>query len=92
MREPRLLRPRQRLPRRGKRPSTTDSPPEFHDTNGLLVQDWHEQQGVVNTAETERKEKRLEQQEKALTENGRSLPLIYKTLRRFTQAMFKLIR
>jgi len=58
----------------------------------LLVQDWHEQQGVVNTAETERKQKRLEQQEKALTANGRSLPLIYKTLQRFTQATFKLIR
>ena len=58
----------------------------------LLVQDQHEQQGVVNTAETERKEKRLEQHEKALTENGRSLPLIYKTLQRFTQATFKLIR
>ena len=58
----------------------------------LLVQDQHEQQGVVNTAETERKEKRLERHEKALTENGRSLPLIYKTLQRFTQATFKLIR
>jgi len=58
----------------------------------LLVQDQHEQQGVVNTAETERKEKRLEQQEKALREKGRSLPLIYKTLQRFTQATFKLIR
>jgi hypothetical protein len=58
----------------------------------LLVQDQHEQQGVVNTAETERKDKRLEQQEQALTKTGRSLPLIYKTLRRFTQATFKLIR
>jgi hypothetical protein len=58
----------------------------------LLVADWHEQQGVVNTAETQRREKRLEQQEKALTESGRSLPLIYQTLRRFTQATFKLIR
>lgn len=58
----------------------------------LLVQDQHEQQGVVNTAEIERKEKRLEQQEKALREKGRSLPLIYKTLQRFTQATFKLIR
>ena len=58
----------------------------------LLVQDEHEQQGVVNTAEAERQEKRLEQQEQALTENGRSLPLIYKTLQRFTQATFKLIR
>lgn len=58
----------------------------------LLVQDQHEQQGVVNTAEIERKAKRLEQQEKALREKGRSLPLIYKTLQRFTQATFKLIR
>lgn len=58
----------------------------------LLVQDRHEQQGVTNTAETQRKAKRLEQQEQALTEQGRSLPLIYQTLQRFTQATFKLIR
>ena len=58
----------------------------------LLVRDWHEEQGVVNTAETQRKAKRLEQQEQALAENGRSLPLIYQTLQRFTQATFKLIR
>ena len=58
----------------------------------LLVRDWHEEQGVVNTAETQRKAKRLAQQEQALTESGRSLPLIYQTLQRFTQATFKLIR
>lgn len=58
----------------------------------LLVQDWHEQQGVVNTAERERKAKRLEQQEQVLREKGGSLPWIYKALQRFTQATFKLIR
>ena len=58
----------------------------------LLVADRHEQQGVSNIAETERKQKRLEQQEQTLRENGRSLPQLYKTLHRFTQATFKLIR
>jgi hypothetical protein len=58
----------------------------------VLVQDQHEHQGVVNRAESERKDKRLEQQERALKENGQSLPQLYKTLRRFTQATFKLIR
>ena len=58
----------------------------------LLVQDRHEQQGVTNTAEAERKQKRVKQQEKALTENQQTLPLIYKTLHRFTQAPYKLIR
>ena len=52
----------------------------------LLVQDRHEQQGVTNAAEAEQKQKRVEQQEKALTENQQTLPLIYKTLHRFTQA------
>ena len=58
----------------------------------LLVQDRHEQQGVANTAETERKQKRLAQQEKVLAAKRQTLPQIYKTLQRFTQATFKLIR
>ena len=58
----------------------------------LLVQDLHQQQGVENTAETERKQKRLQQQEKVLAENQQTLPMVYKTLQRFTQATFKLIR
>ena len=58
----------------------------------LRVQDRHEQQGVVNTAEAGRKQKRMEQQEKVLAENRQTLPLIYKTLQRFTPAPFKLIR
>lgn len=57
-----------------------------------LVQDLHEQQGVANTAETERKQKRLRQQEEVLAENHQTLPMVYKTLQRFTQASFKLIR
>ena len=58
----------------------------------LLVSDGHAQQGVVNTAEIERKQKRLEQQEQVLKETGQSLPQLYKTLHRFTQATFKPIR
>ena len=58
----------------------------------LLVQDRHEQQGVTHTAEAERKQQRQEQQEKALAEKRQTLPLIYTTLRRFTQAPYKLIR
>ena len=58
----------------------------------LLVQDLHQQAGVENTAETERKQKRQQQQEKVLAENQQTLPRIYKTLQRFTQATFKLIR
>jgi len=58
----------------------------------LLVQDLHQQQGVENTAETERKQKRQQQQEKILAKNRQTLPLVYKTLQRFTQATFKLIR
>ena len=58
----------------------------------LWVQDWHEQPGVVNTAERERKAKRLEQQAQALREHGRRLPWIYQTRHRFTPATFKLIR
>ena len=58
----------------------------------LLVQDLHLEQGVANTAERERKQKRLEQQEKVLGKTRATLPMIYKTLQRFTQATFKLIR
>ena len=58
----------------------------------LLVQDLHQQQGVANTAETERKQKRLQAQEKVLAKNRQTLPFIYKALQRFTQASFKLIR
>ena len=58
----------------------------------LLVQDWHEREGVSNTAEAQRKARRIERQEQALKEAGRSLPLRYQTLQRFTQATFKLIR
>jgi hypothetical protein len=58
----------------------------------LLVQDLHLQQGVENVAESQRKQKRLKQQEAALEQTQQTLPLIYKTLQRFTQAAFKLIR
>ena len=58
----------------------------------LLVQDLHLQQGVANVAESQRKQKRLKQQEAALEQTQQTLPLIYKTLQRFTQAAFKLIR
>ena len=52
----------------------------------LLVQDLHQQQGVENAAEIQRKHKRLKQQEAQLAKTHRTLPLIYKTLQRFTQA------
>lgn len=58
----------------------------------LLVQDLHRQQGVDNTAETERKQKRQAAQEKVLAKSQQTLPLIYQALQRFTQASFKLIR
>ena len=58
----------------------------------LLLQDLHQQQGVENTAESQRKQTRLAQQEKALGKTRQTLPLVYKTLQRFTQAPFKLIR
>ena len=58
----------------------------------LLLQDLHQQQGVANTAESQRKQKRLKQQETELAKTHQTLPLIYKTLQRFTQATFKLIR
>jgi len=58
----------------------------------LLLQDWHQQQGVENTAENQRRQKRLEQQKSDLEQTGQTLPLIYKILQRFTQATFKLIR
>ena len=58
----------------------------------LLLQDLHQQQGVENTAEIQRRQKRLTQQETALEKTGQTLPLIYTLLQRFTQATFKLIR
>jgi len=58
----------------------------------LLLQDGHQQQGVENTAELQRRQKRLDQQENELEKTGQTLPLIYKILQRFTQATFKLIR
>jgi hypothetical protein len=58
----------------------------------LLLQDWHQQQGVENTAENQRRQKRLDQQKCDLEQTGQTLPLIYKILQRFTQATFKLIR
>ncbi len=57
----------------------------------LLLQDWHQQQGVENTAEIQRRQKRLDQQKSDLKQTGRTLPLIYTLLQRFTQATFKLI-
>lgn len=58
----------------------------------LLLQDWQQQQGVENTAEIQRRQKRLTQQETALERTGQTLPLVYRILQRFTQATFKLIR
>jgi len=58
----------------------------------LLLQDWQQQQGVENTAEIQRRQKRLDQQETELKKNSQSLPLIYTLLQRLTQATFKLIR
>jgi hypothetical protein len=58
----------------------------------LLLQDWQQQQGVENTAELQRRQKRLAQQKEDLQKTGRTLPMIYTVLQRFTQATFKLIR
>jgi hypothetical protein len=58
----------------------------------LLLPDWHQQQGVENTAEIQRRQKRLDQQETELKKTGRTLPRVYTLLQRFTQATFKLIR
>ena len=58
----------------------------------LLLQDWHQQQGVENTAEIQRRQKRLDQQKSDLEKTGQTLPLGYRILQRFTQATFKLIR
>ena len=58
----------------------------------LLLQDWHQQQGVANTAELQRGQKRLTQQQTELKKTGQTLPLIYTLLQRFTQAPFKRIR
>jgi hypothetical protein len=58
----------------------------------LLLQDWQREQGVENTAEQARRKKRQAAQETELKKTGRTLPLIYTVLQRFTQATFKLIR
>ena len=58
----------------------------------LLLQDGHQQQGVENTAEIQRRQKRLDHQESDLDKTGQTLPLVYRILQRFTQATFKLIR
>jgi hypothetical protein len=58
----------------------------------LLLQDWHQAQGIMNTAEIQRRDKRQEQQKTELKKTGKTLPLIYTALQRFTQATFKLIR
>jgi len=58
----------------------------------LLLQDWHREQGVENTAEIQRRQKRLAQQASDLEKTGQTLPLVYRILQRFTQATFKLIR
>ena len=58
----------------------------------LLLQDWHQQQGVANTAEIQRRQKRLDQQKSELEKTGQPLPLVYHILQRFTQATVKLIR
>ncbi len=58
----------------------------------LLMADWHEQQGVENTAENKRRDQRQEHQKAALQKTGGTLPLIYTVLQRFTQATFKFIR
>ena len=58
----------------------------------LLLQDWQQEQGVENTAELERRGKRQSAQETELAKTGRTLPLLYTVLQRFTQATFKLIR
>jgi hypothetical protein len=58
----------------------------------LLQQDWQQEQGVENIAEQERREKRQSASATELQKTGRTLPLIYTVLQRFTQATFKLIR
>ena len=58
----------------------------------LIQQDAHQQQGIEYEAEIERKQKRQEKQTAELEKIGQTLPLVYRTLQRFTQATFKLIR
>jgi hypothetical protein len=58
----------------------------------LLMADWHEAQGVENTAEKKRRDQRQEQQKAERKKTGGTLPMIYTLLQRFTQATFKLIR
>jgi hypothetical protein len=52
----------------------------------------HQQQGVENTAEIQRRKKRLDQQKSDLEKTEQNFPLVYRILQRFTQATFKLIR
>ena len=42
--------------------------------------------------EKQRRQKRLDEQKTELKKTGRTLPLLYTLLQRFTQATFKLIR
>jgi hypothetical protein len=58
----------------------------------LLLQDGHQQLGVENLAEIQRRQKRLDQQKNELQKTRQTLPLVYTLLQRFTQATFKLIR
>jgi Transposase DDE domain len=58
----------------------------------LLLQDAHQQLGVENSAEIQRRQKRLSHQKTELAKTGQSLPPIYQAIQRFTQAPFKLIR
>ena len=58
----------------------------------LLLQDGHRQPGVENTAEIQRRQKRLEPPENQLEKTGQTLPLVHTLPQRFTQATFKLSR
>ena len=58
----------------------------------LLLADWQQQQGVENTAEKQRRQKRWDEQQTERKKTGRTLPLVYTLLQRFTQATYKLIR
>jgi IS4 transposase len=50
----------------------------------LLLQDWHQQLGVANTAKLQRWEKRPNQQQTELKQTGQTLPLISTLLLRIT--------
>ena len=58
----------------------------------LLQQDGHRQPGLEYAAEKARKQKRQEKQMAELATNGQTLPLVYQTLQRCTQATVKLTR